>query len=300
MRVRIATSGFTQIDSCGSNADTRLTLFARCPLLGAPEVIRDDGDGATPEACGGGRRNRSATAAVSTTAAASGAAGFGGVLRSQLAAGDYWLMVSSDAEPRAPQASGAWQLRVSCARGGWPVPVRTTDRCDDRGAIDPLAPPVAAAGTPLATRDAAQTSETDVAGTESNEDAESEESVAETLRRRCTRCVARPTCGWCASERRCESGTAQGALLAPCAMWDPYGDDCALPVRAAGGGGGTPYAAPAREPAVGGGTAALVLGALVLSLGLCLWVRRPPADKQEDGTRRRTGPPRTRAAPTLL
>ena len=93
-----------------------------------------------------------------------------------LAAGDYWLLVSDDGGGAEADADAVWHVRARCEGEAAP---RADEPCGRW--------------------------------------------------RSCAACVGRAQCGWCASSASCHAGLVEGALLAHCAEWDPYGRACAAP-----------------------------------------------------------------------
>jgi len=132
--VVLDTAATVVLDSCGAEADLRLALHSRCPLLLATgggagaaggSAVADhnnlllgaDGDAGTIEACGGGASEHDAQQPALKR-------GYAGVVRPtmRLGAGEYWLLVSSDGEEEdgdgdvedGATAAPFWQVRASC------------------------------------------------------------------------------------------------------------------------------------------------------------------------------------------
>ena len=137
-----------------------------------------------------------------------------------LAAGDYWLLVSDDGGgAEALDADAVWHVRARCEGEAAP---RADEPCGRW--------------------------------------------------RSCSACVARAQCGWCASSASCHAGLVEGALLAHCAEWDPYGRTCAAPRPAPPAPAPAPHVAAARAATDAAAArrvgAWAAVGAAALGLGL--------------------------------
>ena len=248
VKLHIPNATLVQLDTCGSDADTRLALYDHCPMLPATRELAADGDGGSVQACGGG----SASAQLKR--------GFDGVVRSSLYGGDYWAVVRPDGEQSAlPMGVGrhSWQLRLSCKAGGWPPPIRTSDRCNVWSWPSKSNGTVRSDATLIETNGAATVSDVTPAipTTDSSHTADMRlrtttgalASSSGTLAASCAMCVTQDDCGWCASDASCRVGLPEGALLSRCDQWDPYGDSCSYVSKTKPVGTGRPVGTPARH-----------------------------------------------------
>lgn len=234
------------VDTCGSDSDGRIRLFAGCPwgATALARLVLEDGDAGTVERCrtplpestvaAARRRLARGNDAVVWSARVQRAAGGEMAAPSSSPSGEYWLAVDSDAE-QADLASGG-RLRVICAR-------------DEAHAALPggsVADPCSATSGG------------------------------------CAHCTALTACGWCSGpgeEGVCLAGRAEGPLLSVCkGAWVPFADRCA-----SGAFSDVVFSAPLRFSVVsaeaGGGDfqrgvslAAAAAAVLVLALPVSLLV----------------------------